>query len=83
MKGVTGTVVETGKSFTIRDDYDFANPTASGKGYHVNAQLGKETVAFCSGQNSERQYFDRADMTGQRYYHDGKAEAFKWYLERR
>lgn len=39
-------MLETGQSFTVRDDYDFANPGPGGKGYHVNAQLGDWMIAF-------------------------------------
>ncbi|KAJ5628264.1 hypothetical protein N7490_010492 [Penicillium lividum] len=79
IKGVKGYVIETGKSFTIRDDYDFANPTSSGKGFHVNAQLGRETRAYVSGRNSAEEYHDRAKMTGERLYYDGKEGAASWY----
>ncbi|OJJ51655.1 hypothetical protein ASPZODRAFT_163462 [Penicilliopsis zonata CBS 506.65] len=81
MKGVTGRVVETGESFYIRDDYDFANPTEEGKGYHVNVQLGKETRAYVSGRNSQAEYFDRTNMTGERVHFDGPEKAAKWYLQ--
>lgn len=78
-KGIKGTVVETGQSFTIRDDFDFANPTSSGKGYHVNVQLERQTVAFCSGRYNENEYYDRTNMTGERYYFDGQEGAASWY----
>ncbi|KGO52957.1 hypothetical protein PEX2_062390 [Penicillium expansum] len=79
IKGVSGHVVETGQSFTVRDDYDFDNLSDSGKGYHVNAQLGKATVAFTSGQNSAQAYYDRTNMTGERLYFDGEQNAASWY----
>ncbi|KAJ5752454.1 hypothetical protein N7520_009371 [Penicillium odoratum] len=63
IKSVSGYVIETGKSFTICDDYDFANPSSSGLGFHVNAQLGRETRAYTSGRNSSEEYYDRAKMT--------------------
>jgi hypothetical protein len=79
-KGVYGKVAQTGQSFTIRDDYDFANPGVSGKGYHVNTQLGKEKVAFCyNGHSTPATYHDRTKMTGERYYFDGPEEAANWY----
>ncbi|KAI1978406.1 hypothetical protein LOZ51_000109 [Ophidiomyces ophidiicola] len=78
-KGIKGTVFETGQSFTIRDDFDFANPTSTGKGYHVNVQLGTETRAYCSGRYSENDYYDRTNMTGERYFIDGKDDAAAWY----
>ncbi|CEO58622.1 hypothetical protein PMG11_03331 [Penicillium brasilianum] len=81
IKGVSGHVIETGQSFTIRDDFDFANPSASGKGYHVNVQLGKDTVAFTSGQYSTAQYFDRVSMTGERLHGDGARDAASWYTQ--
>jgi len=78
-KGISGVVAETGKAFTVRDDYDYANPK-SGKGYHVNATLDKQKVAFTKGpDSSEREYIDRTNMTAERYYHDGPEEAAKWY----
>ena len=74
-------MVETGQSFAVRDDYDFANPGGDGKGYHVNAQLGKEKVAFCwEGHSSPAMYYDRTNMTGERYYYDGPEEAAEWYI---
>ncbi|KAH8433470.1 uncharacterized protein LDX57_011104 [Aspergillus melleus] len=79
-KGITGHVIETGQSFTIRDDYDFANPSSKGKGYHVNAQLGKVTKAF-TGQNTEMDYYHRIHMTGERVYFDGVQEAASWYTQ--
>jgi hypothetical protein len=46
--GIEGYVAETGQSFTLRDDWDYANPGPKGKGYHVNVQLGKEpSRAYC------------------------------------
>ncbi|KAJ5971602.1 uncharacterized protein N7479_001520 [Penicillium vulpinum] len=81
IKGVSGHVVDTGESFTIRDDYDFAEPSDKGKGYHVNAQLGKETAAFTSGQNSATAYYDRTNMTGERLYFDGEKAAASWYTQ--
>ncbi|EAU31067.1 predicted protein [Aspergillus terreus NIH2624] len=81
IKGVSGHIVETGQSFTVRDDYDFNNPSGDGKGYHVNAQLGKATVAFVSGQNSAQAYYDRTNMTGERLYFDGKQSAASWYTQ--
>lgn len=81
IKGVRGKVVETGQSFTVRDDYDFANPSDSGKGYHVNAQLGKETAAFTSSQNSETAYYDRTNMTGERVHFDDRKDAASWYTQ--
>ncbi|KAK1139905.1 hypothetical protein N8T08_011066 [Aspergillus melleus] len=79
-KGISGHVIETGESFTIRDDYDFANPSSEGKGYHVNAQLGKVTKAF-KKNNSERYYLDCTNMTGERVYFDGVQEAASWYTK--
>ncbi|KAF9892500.1 hypothetical protein FE257_001609 [Aspergillus nanangensis] len=80
IKGVSGHVIETGQSFTVRDDYDFAN-VSGGKGYHVNAQLGKVTAAFTSGQNNPTAYYDRTNMTGERLYFDGKQAAASWYTK--
>jgi hypothetical protein len=78
--GIQGRVVESGESFTVRDDYDFANPGSDGKGYHANAQLGKEKVAFCqTGLSSQGMYYDRTNMTGERHYFDGPEAAAKWY----
>lgn len=77
-------MVETGQSFTVRDDYDFLNPGAAGKGYHVNAQLGRETAAFCQdGLNTEQMYYDRTNMTGERVCFDGEAAAAEWYAKGR
>ncbi|KAJ5576724.1 hypothetical protein N7535_003650 [Penicillium sp. DV-2018c] len=83
IKGISGHVVGSGQTFTIRDDYDFANPTANGKGYHVNAQLGKTTVAFTSGVNSSQAYYDRTNMAGERLYFDGMQATAEWYTQGR
>ncbi|KAJ5135709.1 uncharacterized protein N7515_004987 [Penicillium bovifimosum] len=80
IKGISGHVIGSGQTFTIRDDYDFAN-AANGKGYHVNAQLGKTTVAFTSGVNSPQAYYDRTNMTGERLYYDGMQAAASWYTQ--
>ncbi|KAL2218847.1 hypothetical protein M432DRAFT_391331 [Thermoascus aurantiacus ATCC 26904] len=48
--GIRGYVLETGQSFTVRDDYDFANPGPGGKGYHVNAQLGDWMMGVPQGR---------------------------------
>jgi hypothetical protein len=81
IKGVSGHVIETNESFTLRDDYDFANPK-DGKGYHVNAQLGKATAAFTSTHaNSAMAYYDRVNMMGERLHFDGNQEAASWYTE--
>lgn len=88
IKGISGHVIETGRSFTIRDDFDFANPSADGKGYHVNVELGrnargeKETLAFTSGRYSQDEYFDRVNMSGDRLYTDGPKDAAAWYTQR-
>ena len=60
IKGISGHVIGSGQTFTIRDDYDFSKPTI--KGYHVNAQLGKTTVAFTSGQNYPQAYYDQVSL---------------------
>ncbi|KAJ5674295.1 uncharacterized protein N7477_004229 [Penicillium maclennaniae] len=83
IKGISGHVIGTGQSFTIRDDYDFVNTSVTGKGYHVNAQLGKMTVAFTSGQNSLQAYYDRTNMAGERLYYDGMQAAASWYTQGR
>jgi hypothetical protein len=83
-KGITGYVEETGQTFTIRDDYDYGNPGRKGKGYHVNAQLGKENPrAFCSTSETDPSgYEQRVQMTGERYLYDGGEQAAKWYVNR-
>ena len=81
IKGVKGKVNETGQSFTIRDDYDFEAGSGGGKGYHVNAQLGRETSAFVSGRDSKTEYFQRVDMTGERLHYDGHDGAAKFYTQ--
>ncbi|KAJ5968590.1 hypothetical protein N7501_004838 [Penicillium viridicatum] len=79
IKGISGHVIGSGQTFTIRDDYDFSKPTI--KGYHVNAQLGKTTVAFTSGQNYPQAYYDRTNMAGERLYYDGREAAASWYTQ--
>lgn len=79
IKGISGHVIGSGQTFTIRDDYDFSKPTI--KGYHVNAQLGKTTVAFTSGQNYPQAYYDRTNMAGERLYYDGRQAAASWYTQ--
>ncbi|KAK9853463.1 hypothetical protein MYU51_006595 [Penicillium brevicompactum] len=81
IKGIRGQVIQTGQSFTIRDDFDFANPSANGKGYHVNVQLGMATRAYTSGQYSPAQYYDRVSMTGERLHIDGPRDAASWYTQ--
>ncbi len=67
----------------MRDDWDFENGE-NGKGYHVNASLGKEKRAFCKkGFSSEEDYRDRTKMLGERYHHDGAEQAAEWYQGRR
>ena len=82
-KGITGRVAETGQSFTIRDDYDYANPGQQGKGYHVNVQVGKEDPrAYCGFNDgfSDWAYTQRVQMTGERHQWDGPEKAAKWYV---
>lgn len=78
---MSGYVVDTGQTFTIRDDYDFDNPSNDGKGYHVNLQLGKDTKAYVSGRNNCAEYYDRTNMTGERLHFDGEKEAASWYTQ--
>ncbi len=82
---------ETKQSFTVREDFDYANSNPSGsgpgyargggKGYHVNMQLGKDSFAFVSTrERSEGAYHDRIQMLGERYQWDGPNFAAKWYV---
>jgi hypothetical protein len=86
-------VRETGQSFTVREDFDYANSNSSGsgpgyaqgggKGYHVNVQLGKDSFAFVSTrERSEAAYQDRIQMLGERYHWDGPNNAAKWYVNK-
>lgn len=79
VEGINTAGAKTSVSFTIRDDYDFADPSPNGKGYHVNVQLGKETRAYVSGRNSQAEYEDTTNMTGERVYFDGEEAAASWY----
>lgn len=73
-------MLETGQSFTVRDDYDFANPGPGGKGYHVNAQLGDWMIAFRkAGHSTQNDYFMRVNMTAERVHFDGPQAAAQWY----
>ena len=82
-KGITGYVEETGQTFTIRDDYDYGNPGANGKGYHTNVQLGKDNPrAYCStSEHGPSAYEQRVQMTGERVLYDGEEQAAKWYVK--
>ena len=67
----------------MREDWDFEKGS-DGKGFHVNASLGNDKVAFCQkGYSSENMYRDRTKMLGERYHHDGPEEAARWFQGRR
>ena len=63
----------------MREDWDFEKGE-NGKGYHVNASLGNEKVAFCQdGMSTEEMYRDITKMLGERYHHDGAEQAAEWF----